>query len=154
MNVIGGIENSCNYFFSELAHRLSLDADGNYNPDKGLEVLRKYATMFGLDQPSGIEIYEANRRLPTEDPERSAMGQGTHNYANVQLARYVTALANRGTVFDLSLIDKETDSQGNLVKDYTPAIHAQLDIAQSTWDAVQQGMRQVITKQQYKENFQ
>ncbi len=125
MNVIGGIENSCNYFFSELAHRLSLDADGNYNPDKGLEVLRKYATMFGLDQPSGIEIYEANPEITNKDPERSAMGQGTHNYANVQLARYVTALANRGTVFDLSLIDKETDSQGNLVKDYTPAVHAQ-----------------------------
>lgn len=153
LNVIGGIENSCNYFFSELAHRLSLDADGNYNPDKGLEVLRKYATMFGLDQPSGIEIYEANPEITNKDPERSAMGQGTHNYANVQLARYVTALANRGTVFDLSLIDKETDSQGNLVKDYTPAVHAQLDIAQSTWDAVQQGMRQVITNSSTKKIF-
>ena len=153
MNVIGGIENSCNYFFSELAHRLSLDADGNYNPDKGLEVLRKYATMFGLDQPSGIEIYEANPEITNKDPERSAMGQGTHNYANVQLARYVTALANRGTVFDLSLIDKETDSQGNLVKDYTPAVHAQLDIAQSTWDAVRRGMRQVITNSSTKKIF-
>lgn len=44
------------------------------------------------------------------------MGQGTHQFASVQLARYVTALANRGTVYDLSLIDKETDSQGNLVR--------------------------------------
>ena len=93
------------------------------------------------------------REITNKDPERSAMGQGTHNYANVQLARYVTALANRGTVFDLSLIDKETDSQGNLVKDYTPAVHAQLDIAQSTWDAVQQGMRQVITNSSTKKIF-
>ena len=153
LNIIGGIENSCNYFFSDLAHRLSLDEEGNYNPEKGLEVIRKYATMFGLDQPSGIEIFEAKPEISNTDPERSAMGQGTHNYTNVQLARYVTALANRGTVFDLSLIDKETDSQGNLVKDYTPAVHAQLEFAPSTWDAVQQGMRQVIANSSTKRIF-
>lgn len=145
LNIVGGIANSCNFFFSDLAHRLSTDADGSYNPDKGLAIIKKYATMFGLDQPSGIEIYEAKPEITNTDPERSAMGQGTHSYANIQLARYVTALANRGTVFDLSLIDKETDSQGNLVKDYTPNIHAKLDISDSTWDAVQLGMRQVIT---------
>ena len=48
----------------------------------------------------------------------------------------MTALANRGTVFDLSLIDKETDSQGNLVEDYKPKIHESLSISQDTWDAV------------------
>jgi len=145
LNVVGGLENSCNYFVSEVAHRLSMEEDGTYNMEKGLEKLRKYASLFGLDQPSGIEIYEAVPEISNTDPERSAMGQGTHQYANVQLARYATALANRGTVFDLSLIDKETDSQGNLVKDYTSNIHTQLEFAQSTWDAVHQGMRQVIT---------
>lgn len=153
LNIIGGIENSCNYFFSDLAHRLSLDEEGNYSTDIGLDVIKKYATMFGLNQPSGIEINEANPEITNKDPERSSMGQGTHNYANVQLARYVTALANRGTVFDLSLIDKETDSQGNLVEDFTPAVHAQLDIAPTTWDAVQIGMRQVITNSSTKRIF-
>ncbi|MEG1293245.1 MAG: penicillin-binding transpeptidase domain-containing protein [Clostridium sp.] len=145
LNIVGGIENSCNFFFSDLAHRLSTNPDGTYNPKKGLDTIRKYATMFGLDQASGIEIYEATPEITDTDPERSAMGQGTHSYANIQLARYVAALANRGTVFDLSLIDKETDSLGNLVKDYTPNVHAQLDISDTTWDAVHQGMRQVIT---------
>lgn len=145
LNVVGGIENSCNYFFSEVAHRLATDPEGNYSSELGLSQIRKYATMFGLNQASGIELYEAEPEITDTDPERSSMGQGTHSYTNIQLARYVTALANRGTVFDLSLIDKQTDSQGNLVQDYTPNVHAQLDISQSTWDAVQQGMRQVIT---------
>ena len=145
LNIVGGIENSCNYFFSALAHRMSTEEDGTYNPDKGLKIIQKYAAMFGLDAPSGIEIYEEKPEITNTDPERSAMGQGTHSYTNVQLARYVTALANRGTVFNLSLIDKETDALGNLVKDYTPEVRAQLDIADTTWDAVQQGMRQVIT---------
>ena len=145
LNVVGGLENSCNYFFSEAAHRLSLEADGTYSTEKGLAQLRKYATLFGLGETSGIEISESAPEISNTDPERSSMGQGTHQFANVQLARYVTALANRGTVFDLSLIDKETDSQGNLVEDYKPKIHESLSISQDTWDAVHQGMRQVIT---------
>lgn len=145
LNVIGGIENSCNFFFSEVAHRLCLESDGTENNAKGIATLQKYASMFGLDKTSGIEIYEASPQITDTDPERSAIGQGTHQYANVQLARYVTALANRGTVYDLSLIDRETDARGNLVKDYSPRVNSTLQFAQSTWDAVQQGMRRVIT---------
>ncbi|MFR6217883.1 MAG: penicillin-binding transpeptidase domain-containing protein [Enterocloster bolteae] len=88
----------------------------------GLATLRKYATLFGLDHTSGVEISENEPQISSEDPERSAMGQGTHSYTNVQLSRYVAALANRGNVFELSLLDKLTDSDGNLIKDYTPAI--------------------------------
>ncbi len=145
LNVVEGIQNSCNYFFAELAHRLSTDENGNYSTDKGLEVIQRYAGMFGLDRPSGIEISEITPEVTTEDPERSSMGQGTNSYANVQLSRYVAALANRGTVFELSLLDKMTDSQGNLIEDYTPEVSAQIDIDETTWDAVQQGMRAVVT---------
>ena len=144
LNVIGAIENSCNYYFSELGHRLSQESDGSYNTNKGLTTIRKYATMFGLDRTSGIEIFEASPHISDSDPERSCMGQGTHQFANIQLARYVTALANRGTVFDLSLVDKETDSRGNLVQDFTPNVSASLNISDSTWNAVTSGMRAVV----------
>ena len=36
---------------------------------------------------------------------------------NIQQLRYVVAIANSGTVFDLSLLDKMTDSEGNLIQD-------------------------------------
>ena len=144
--IVEGIQNSCNYFFNEMAHRLSTDEEGNYVQSLGMEKIQKYAAMFGLDHTSGVEISEISPHISTEDPERSAMGQGTHEYANIQLARYVAAVANRGTVYELSLIDKVTDSNGNLLKDYTPEVYSHIDIAESTWDAVQQGMRQVITE--------
>ena len=38
-------------------------------------------------------------------------------YTTSQLARYATALATSGTVYDLSLLDKVTDSQGKTLKD-------------------------------------
>lgn len=145
LTVVGGIQNSCNYFFSEMAHRMSTDENGVYSTERGLETIRKYATMFGLDHPSGIEISENLPTLSTEDPERSAMGQGTNSYTNVQMARYVTALANRGNVFELSLIDKITSSDGTVIDDGMPEISNHVDIKDETWDAVQTGMRQVVT---------
>lgn len=153
LNIVGGIENSCNFFFADLGHRLSMDSSGVYSPDLGLDVLRKYASMFGLDHKSGVEIAELDPQISKEAPERSAMGQGSHAYTNVQLSRYVSAIANKGTVFELSLLDKTTDSEGNLIQDYTPKISSHIDAAASTWDTVQQGMREVITNGSSKRLF-
>ncbi|MCI9148092.1 MAG: penicillin-binding protein [Hungatella sp.] len=153
LDVSGALENSCNYFFSEVAHRLSTNEEGVYSTDRGLEVIREYASKFGLDHPSGIEIAESSPKLSTEDPERSAMGQGTNAYTNVQLSRYVTALANRGKVFELSLIDKVTSSDGTVVEDHVPQISSLVEIADTTWDAVQSGMRRVITDSSSKRIF-
>lgn len=144
LNIFGAIQNSCNFFFADAAHRLSTDESGIYSTDRGLDMIRKYATMFGLDHTSGIEISENAPTLTTEDPERSAMGQGNNSYTNVQLARYVTALANRGDVFELSLVNKITGSDGSLVKGYTPNISNHIDVTDSTWDVVQGGMRAVV----------
>ena len=144
-DIITGIQNSCNVVFAELGHRLSMTADGTYSPEKGLSTIRKYASMFGLDHTSGVELPETEPHLTTEDPERSAMGQGTNSYNNVQLSRYISAVANRGTVFELSLLDKLTDSDGNLITDYTPAVSSHVDASDSTWDAVQAGIRRVVT---------
>ena len=144
-NMVEAIQNSCNYYFNEMAHRLSMDENGNYSTTRGIEKIREYAAKFGLDSTSGVELPEVAPHISTEDPERSAMGQGTHAFSNVQLSRYVTALANRGTVYNLSLIDRVTDSEGNLIEDYTPDVYSQVEIADSSWDTVQAGMRRVIT---------
>ena len=144
LDVVGALQNSCNFFVNEVAHRLSMDESGVYNTEKGLSILRKYASMFGLDHDSGVEITERDPQISDIDPERSAMGQGTNSFTNVQLSRYVSALANRGTVFELSLLDKVTDSDGNMIKDFTPEISSQIEIQDSTWNAVAQGMRGVI----------
>ena len=76
----------------------------------------------------------------------SAMGQGTHSYTNVQLSRYISTVANKGTVYELSVVDKLTDSEGNTIKDYTPEVYARLDFKDSSWDLVQEGMHKVISE--------
>jgi len=101
--------------------------------------------MFGLDETSGIEIAEREPQMTTEKPEASSIGQGKNSYSNIQLSRYITAVANKGTVFKLSLLDKMTDSQGNLLKDFTPEVRSTIDVKDSTWNAVHTGMRRVIS---------
>lgn len=142
--IVTGIRNSCNFFFAEIGHRLGTDQDGTYNPETGIEKIRKYATMFGLDRKSGVEVMENDPMISDNSLERSAIGQGTHSFANVQLSRYVTTLANRGTVYSLSVLDHVTDWQGGLLKTYEPKVEEQISVRDSTWSAVQQGMREVV----------
>ncbi len=144
--IVDGIKNSCNFFFAKVGHLLSTDSSGTYSQDLGLERIKKYASLFGLDRLSGIEIDEAQPRISDSDPERSAMGQGTHAYNSVQLARYITAIANNGTLFDLSVIDKVTDADGNPVKTIEPKVIGNLSFSDITWNAVHTGLREVITE--------
>lgn len=148
LNVVGALENSCNYFFYEVGFRLSNDGTG-YNSDLGIAKLNKYADMFGLSETSGIEIPELTPRVTTEYSVPSAIGQGNNDFTTVGLARYVTTVANSGTCYNLSLLDKLTDSSGNTVTDYTPVVRNTIDFQASTWDALHMGMRKVVESKSY-----
>lgn len=111
-----------------------------------MQKLIQYANLMGLDKKSGLEISEASPQVSNELPIPSAIGQGTHSYTTSQLARYATVLASSGNVYNLSLLDKSTDSDGNLIEDYTPEMIDHADLSQSIWDDVHAGMEGVITK--------
>ena len=162
LDVSGAIENSCNSFFYEVGYRLSLKDNGinsisqdnnqgdatnaYYSSELGLQKLSKYAQMFGLGTTSGMEIPEADPQISDDSSVPSAIGQGTNNYTTSQLARYVTTIANKGTLFDLTLLNKTTDVKGNVIEESQPKIDNTLsDISASTWDAVHEGMRNVST---------
>lgn len=145
MDVISGLTNSCNVFFNTLGYELGVEKDGEYSSDYGLERLQKYAEMFGLGETSGLEIPESSPQISTEDSVRSAMGQGNNNFTTSQLARYITAVANEGTVYDLSLVGRVENVDGEVVKEYEPKVKSEVEgIAQTTWDAVHAGMRGVV----------
>ena len=152
LNLIGGIENSCNYFFYEMGYRLGCE-NGIYDSEYGLQRLSKYADMYGLSDKSGIEIAEAEPEVSDFDSVRSAIGQGTNNYTTVGLARYVNTIANSGTCYNLSLIDKVTDSGGDVIEDFTPSVRNTVDIAPSTWNAIHAGMRRVVMSKKYYEGL-
>lgn len=149
LDVAGGITNSCNMFFYEVGYRLGLVDDETYDSDHGIEILRKYADMYGLTESSGIEIEEADPIVSSQDAVRSAIGQGSHSYTTVGLARYITTVANSGTCYNLTLIDKTTDSEGNLIEDNEATIRNVINMDSSYWDAIHEGMLGVVENMTY-----
>ncbi len=157
LDVTGALQHSCNIFYYEMGYELGVTEsedkkgeDGKpaktYSSDLGIEKLTKYAEMFGLNEKSGLEISESKPQISDTDSVLSAIGQGTNNYTTSQLARYVTAVANRGKVFQLSLLDKTVDKKGNVVKDYQPELRNEItEVSDSTWNAVQQGMEDMVS---------
>ena len=153
LNVVGGIKNSCNYFFYEVGYRLSFGTNGLYNSDLGLERLKLYCDMYGLTDKSGVEIPENEPNVSDMDSIRSAIGQGTHNYTTTQLARYATAVANSGTVYNISILDKLTSAGGDILEDYTPSVRNNINIQQSTWDSIHLGMMEAASTYASFKNF-
>lgn len=148
LDLTEAIANSCNCFFYEVGYRMSQDEDG-YNANIGIDTLSKYTDLFGLSEPSGVEISEASPQVSDAFPVPSAIGQGTHAYTTVGLARYVTAVANNGKVYNLTLIDKVTDTNGNLQFDNSAELRNEIELDDDVWDAIHAGMRQVVQKKAY-----
>ncbi|MCI9619204.1 MAG: penicillin-binding protein [Dorea sp.] len=164
LNASGAIQHSCNCFFYEVGYRLSLEETAvaqdtsensqgqnttrHYSSALGLEKLKKYAEEFGLGETSGLEIPESDPQISDDSSVPSAIGQGTNNYTTSQLARYITAIANKGTVFKLSLLDRVASVNGKTIKEYEPEIRNTVkDVADSTWTSVHEGMRGVVVSE-------
>ena len=106
LNTVGAIEQSCNFYFYEVGYRLSLNENGEYDAERGLAMLRKYAEKYGFGEKSGVEVAENLSQISTEYPATSAIGQGTNNMTAISLARYVTALATDGKLYTFRLLSK------------------------------------------------
>lgn len=137
------IKDSCNYYFNTVGYRLSMTS-GTYDDNTGVETLRKYASMYGLDAKSGVEVPESSPHMATYDAARTAMGQSDNAYTVSQLARYVSTIANSGTCYDLTLIDKVTDSNGNTIDSNESQVHSTVDLPTELWNAIHTGMRGVV----------
>ncbi len=149
LNVSGGIAHSCNCFFYEVGYRLAKDENNVYDANLGTERLAKYAEWFGLTEKSGVEIPEADPIVSGVYPVPSAIGQGEHAYTTVGLARYATAIATNGTVYNLTLLDKVVDSKGKVVLENHADIRNHVDLPVEYWNAIHSGMKRVVEAKTY-----
>ena len=159
LNVSGAIEKSCNYFFYETADRM------------GIDVLVKFAKYFGLGSKTGIELQgetagvlsskETKQSLyPNEvwgpgDTLQSAIGQLYNEFSPLQMAKYISMLANGGKEIDVSIVKTIRNADGSEVsKDeinqfvnqklgLEEEVQEDLNIKQENLDAVLEGMRSV-----------
>lgn len=150
INVVTALAVSCNSFFNEVGYRLGIE-DNKYNPQKGVDSLDKYVHMFGLDTTTGIELIESKPSIPGElpnengtvNPVTAAMGQEFNSYTPTQMARYIATLANGGTLYNLTLIDRIYNSDGTLYLKKEPVVVQKSTFKEGTLETVQQGMFEV-----------
>ena len=159
VNIKQALQKSCNYFFYEMGRRL------------GIDTLDKYAQFYGLGQKTGIELSSetagtlaskevAAQRKKTwylSDTLSAAIGQSYNSFSPLQMARYVSMVANGGNFINATVVKSIKDADGNeipkdeirksvneLLGQNTDSI-SDLKISQETLDTVRAGMRLVTS---------
>ena len=141
INAPTALQYSCNDYLCDIAYRLGTINGMKYTDNAALESLQEYSKLFYLDKKSGVEIAESQPHVTDAYGIPSAIGQGTHNYATVQLVRYVNTIASRGNVFQLSLVKGIADTNGNFVEN-NAVLENKVELPDSVWDTVSSGMVQ------------
>ena len=156
INVSEAIGVSCNYFFYDVGRKT------------GVESLQKYAKAFGLGEKTGIELPESTGILagPEEreaaggvwypgDVLQMAIGQSDNMFTPAQLASYVCTILNKGTRYSLRLVEEVVnyDTSEVVIKN-EPEVLSEIKISDSTYNAVTEGMRQVVTVGTAREAFE
>lgn len=140
ITVTEALRDSCNYFFYQLGYQMSMSQE-IYEPEQGIAVLQKYMELFGLNEASGIEIAENAPQNADEYPVTAAIGQSNHNYTTAQLARYASVLANHGSLYKLTLVDRIQNEAAGAAEERSPIVTQSLEeISQDTWETIGEGM--------------
>jgi penicillin-binding protein 2 len=154
ISVVEAIAQSCDIYFGMLA--------GGYGEDEGLgqEALHNYARLFGLGQPTGIDLPGENAGLvPDETWKRLAYGEtwvtgDTYNVAigqgfilatPLQILNATAAAANGGRLYTPQLVREIRDVEDNVVRPFSPELIRELPVSSETIEIVRQGMRGAVT---------
>lgn len=159
-NLTEAIKHSCNYFFYEIGYRM------------GVDTFAKYAEYYGLNKKTGIELPSestgliASTKVAEEMGEvwqpgntlSAAIGQSDNNFTPIEIARYISMLANGGKAVDVSIVKSIIDPDGNEIseseiEEYVNGMLGNpdteledLNIKQENLDAILEGMKGVTSE--------
>lgn len=161
LNVTEAITHSCNYFFYEVGYRATIDN------------IAKYAKYYGLGEKTNVELpmeekgIVATRDIAKERGDEwqigetlsAAIGQSYNSYTPIQMAKYISMLANGGEPIDVTIVKSINDVNGNQVskEDITKFVNAKLgltkekkenlNIKKENIDAILKGMKGVTSEE-------
>ncbi|WP_297518071.1 penicillin-binding transpeptidase domain-containing protein [uncultured Clostridium sp.] len=70
----------------------------------------------------------------------AAIGQGLSEFTPVQIAGYVSTIANGGTRYKLNLVNKITSPTGQVIEQTKPTVLDKVNLPQSDYDMIKRGM--------------
>ena len=148
IDLADAISVSCNYFFYEAGWLT------------GMEAIDSCAEALGLGESTGVELPEnighrANPETKSElynldwydaDTLTASIGQSDNAFTPMQLACYVSALANRGVRYKATYLSRVmSSSYDSVLYESEPEVLSTLLASDSDWDAVASGMEQAVS---------
>ena len=147
MRVIDALEQSCDVFFYQAGDKVGVDA------------LAQYAMGCGLGKRTGIMLENEKKGLiPTSAWKKRryneswqggetlsvAIGQGYDLVTPLQMAVFIAAVGNGGTLYRPRIVKTIEDSHGNVVKKIDPEIKGGLPASKETLAIVKKGLLKVV----------
>ncbi len=133
MNMIDGLAISNNVYFAHLGQKL------------GFERVKEYAHLFGFGEKAGWQIEGEQLGEFSETEHKLGVGRMTSfgdgiSVTPLQLAAFVSAIANGGTLYYLQAPRTETE-----IETFTPHVKRQLPIADLI-PGLELGMREAVKR--------
>ena len=147
VDLMGAMRQSCNIYFYE----------------KGLKitgpVIAKYAAMFGFGKPTGIDLLGERFGLipkPKARKGRSAatfhagdtvnmsIGQGQVLVTPMQVARFMSAVANGGVLWKPRLVQRIERPERGVVWSDTGTVNGHVDLSPAVWAFLRQSLWAVV----------
>lgn len=151
INAMQALEESCNYFFYELAEILSLSQ------------IDAMAKGLGLGESTGVELYEYVGHRANEETKKAnytgsdalwypadelmaAIGQSENRFTPMQLCVYASTLANQGRRYRATFLNRVVSADyHSLVTENNPELLDTTEINDEAYRTYVEGMKLVAT---------
>nr|WP_320192010.1 penicillin-binding protein 2 [uncultured Desulfobacter sp.] len=147
LNVVDAIAQSCDVFFYQTGEKLGVDA------------LARYAYGSGLGRLTGIRLaHERPGLIPTsawkkkrfKEPWQAgetlsiSIGQGFNLVTPLQMAVFISAVGNNGTLYRPRLVKSVQDAKGQMIREIEPEITGGLPASKNNLAIVREGLLKVV----------
>ncbi len=147
VDVYKSIKESCDTFYYKIGSTIDID------------VIYKYATLFGMGQRSGIILpRETSGLIPNKEWKKKrtgqewqrgetlscVIGQSFVNVTPLQLAMFYATIANEGKLWRPHVIKEVFTSTGELKKNVHPELIHQFKLSDKTWKIIKKSLFEVV----------